>query len=672
MKLNKNKPLPTPNLMDPDKLYEAEIIQEKELFHSFQLFENLFAPIISSNRQKFIFKINSKFYMIILDVIETNIKLTVLTDFNISTKINVGGEQMVFCYAKKFSLDDLKKINKIFKLCDNSTDIIEVFEKIFIDEENKPMMSEDKEKFIIMKKIQLSSNSLQKNLSNYIKFELPKLFKKFTYINKNCINDLCNRYNKMNISINNTNANSFDFKNDLENRIENLEQKNNELINIIKETQTKKQKRMDSLERDICLIDELLDNISEHNSVKCGESPKKLLGKKKLSSFSTCSDISNLQIKKNNSKTIINQINEINEEENNECFNLLSELKQENNNEQNDTNKSSKNKHNISENLSIITKNYEEESTSNYLYGEENSSMEINEDISLFNNKHSNIIINNTNTVTNIINNNINNVNNVNSSNNSNNTNTTNNIINKNEIKEKLPSKKDININLNNNHNKKNCNNDINDSKNNIIDSYNMIGCTIKQNQKINNNQKNFINNNDLINIDSKILFSNSELDFVLNYITNFLGKKIIRSLKIYRATEDGDQAEIFHNQCDGSSPVLILISTTNGKKFGGFSSIGFNSKNISLIDDFAFIFNINKKKIFHVKKNCYAIDCFANMGPCFSGNNIKIPNGFFGKTCSVSVKENNFETKENFELNDGEKFFCVSELEVFEFLEMK
>ena len=57
MNICENISIPTLNQIDPDKLYEAKIIQDKDLFHSFQIFENLFAPIISSNRQKFLKKI---------------------------------------------------------------------------------------------------------------------------------------------------------------------------------------------------------------------------------------------------------------------------------------------------------------------------------------------------------------------------------------------------------------------------------------------------------------------------------------------------------------------------------------------------------------------------------------------------------------------------------------
>ena len=48
----------------------------------------------------------------------------------------------------------------------------------------------------------------------------------------------------------------------------------------------------------------------------------------------------------------------------------------------------------------------------------------------------------------------------------------------------------------------------------------------------------------------------------------------------LYRVSELGPSAELFHKFCDNKGPTLILVKTATGHIFGGFNSIGF--KNIS------------------------------------------------------------------------------------------
>ena len=118
------------------------------------------------------------------------------------------------------------------------------------------------------------------------------------------------------------------------------------------------------------------------------------------------------------------------------------------------------------------------------------------------------------------------------------------------------------------------------------------------------------------IEIKSDII-TNDDIDFIKEKLSP--NKKMFLDL-IYKCDESNDTPEIFHKQCDGKKNVLVLIETTEGVKFGGFTSIGFNSNSTFTKANSAFIFSVDKRKIYQVKMNKDAIYCGSIYGPCFCG----------------------------------------------------
>ena len=106
--------------------------------------------------------------------------------------------------------------------------------------------------------------------------------------------------------------------------------------------------------------------------------------------------------------------------------------------------------------------------------------------------------------------------------------------------------------------------------------------------------------------------------------------------------------------------------------RFGGFTSVGFNSTSGNTLDNNAFIFSIDKRIIYNVKKNKEAIYCYSTYGPCFLGTlffyNIYIGgNHFLKEECNTSPsKDNAYYIKYDYELNNSNKNFYISNLEIF------
>ena len=88
----------------------------------------------------------------------------------------------------------------------------------------------------------------------------------------------------------------------------------------------------------------------------------------------------------------------------------------------------------------------------------------------------------------------------------------------------------------------------------------------------------------------------------------------------IYRATDDGDTASMFHKKCDNLSPLLILIKTTKHRRFGGFTQETFESceKPKGKLDGSPFIFSLDKLKSYDVQEGQNAICSFKSNGPIF------------------------------------------------------
>ena len=177
---------------------------------------------------------------------------------------------------------------------------------------------------------------------------------------------------------------------------------------------------------------------------------------------------------------------------------------------------------------------------------------------------------------------------------------------------------------------------------------------------KIENNLNYFENSN--------IINNEIDIGFLINRLE--LNGKIKNFDLLYSATKDGSNPSNFHKKCDNIINTLTVIQTTKNIIFGGFIHEEWVSYNRSYKDEKAFCFSLNKKKIYNIIEDKYAISCGKNLGPCFysSPNHIIHFDGNFltkqQHTCKKPVSYSDF--SEDYELNNGEKQFYVKELEIY------
>ena len=139
-----------------------------------------------------------------------------------------------------------------------------------------------------------------------------------------------------------------------------------------------------------------------------------------------------------------------------------------------------------------------------------------------------------------------------------------------------------------------------------------------------------------------------------------------VKFFLLYRASEHGDKAKTFHEKCDNHQYTLVLVETTKGARFGGFTTKTWDGKCVKKIDNNAFVFSIDKNKIYDVRKNDFAIGGYPKFGPVFFGCQIRIYDDFFTKGGSTCHKGLNYNTTIDYELNNGEQNFIVKDIEVY------
>ena len=164
--------------------------------------------------------------------------------------------------------------------------------------------------------------------------------------------------------------------------------------------------------------------------------------------------------------------------------------------------------------------------------------------------------------------------------------------------------------------------------------------------------------------IKGEIFQNNKELELISTKICGDYHK--INLTLLYKATIDSDRAEVFHEKCDNEKSSLILIKSTNGKRFGGYTSCDWKGNSIDKKDDNAFIFSLDKMEIYDIIPGEDAIGCYPNYGPVFLGCQIRIYDEAFTRGGTTFKKGVNYNTREDYELTGGLKKFNVEEIEVY------
>ena len=195
------------------------------------------------------------------------------------------------------------------------------------------------------------------------------------------------------------------------------------------------------------------------------------------------------------------------------------------------------------------------------------------------------------------------------------------------------------------------------------------------KNEIMEGNQTNNKLNNQILIKDSKIFSNIDQIKFIEKAIlrSDMLKNKKISFNLIYQATRDGDSINNFYNKCNGITHVLLILMTDKALIFGGYTDLAFifhSSGETVYKDNNAFVFSMDRQKIYPVKKGETAIRCCSCCCPQFYSSTIYLNKNFLkGNNSSTCLANEGYYLGFNsdYELNDGIQSYKVSELEVFQ-----
>ena len=150
-------------------------------------------------------------------------------------------------------------------------------------------------------------------------------------------------------------------------------------------------------------------------------------------------------------------------------------------------------------------------------------------------------------------------------------------------------------------------------------------------------------------------------------FFINLIYEINMEDIKIISNKEKDKIISNFYQKAKEMKNVILLILTQENNIFGGYTKKGFILNNFDVsnhLDKDAFIFSINKMKTYDVSNASeFCISCFIDKFPEFKEQIIfDSKNIIKGKT---GIKEKGFLTKEDFEINMGNKIFDIKCLQL-------
>jgi len=149
------------------------------------------------------------------------------------------------------------------------------------------------------------------------------------------------------------------------------------------------------------------------------------------------------------------------------------------------------------------------------------------------------------------------------------------------------------------------------------------------------------------------------------NIILNWFEKKPIRFIKLLDSKIDGDSTSAFINKCANKCPTILFVKTTNGYRFGGYTTKLWTKSNY-VKDDKCFVFSLDKKEKYNITNSPYATNYddnsffFGSAAVRLYNNCTSNQNNYVGNSSFSTVPQ-------NYGMNGGEQNFTVSCYEIYQ-----
>ena len=148
--------------------------------------------------------------------------------------------------------------------------------------------------------------------------------------------------------------------------------------------------------------------------------------------------------------------------------------------------------------------------------------------------------------------------------------------------------------------------------------------------------------------------------------IMTWFDKKPSKFNKLLDSKIDGDSTNAFENKCAKKYPTMVFVKSTNGYRFGGFTTVLWTNGSYGK-DNKAFLFSLDRKEKYNITNENYANFLSSGSNFFFGGAALCIYNNCTSNKSNY-VSNSSFTTvPANYAINGGEQYFTVSSYEVYQ-----
>jgi len=160
-----------------------------------------------------------------------------------------------------------------------------------------------------------------------------------------------------------------------------------------------------------------------------------------------------------------------------------------------------------------------------------------------------------------------------------------------------------------------------------------------------------FFSYSDILNIEEKKL------------LLSWMPKRPKKATLLLNSNKDGDSIKVVEEKCKNKYPTLVVIMTTKGNKFGGYTTQEWK-KGVNK-DSEAFVFSLGKKKKYKILNptNATYLNDWWGFGPY--ENAIVIYDKCTNQNSNY-IGKGTYDIKEVSELNGRENNFTVKSFEIY------
>ena len=148
--------------------------------------------------------------------------------------------------------------------------------------------------------------------------------------------------------------------------------------------------------------------------------------------------------------------------------------------------------------------------------------------------------------------------------------------------------------------------------------------------------------------------------------ILSWFEKKPVKMIQLLDSKKDGDSTSTFESKCAKKCPIIVIVKTTNGFRFGGFTTKIWTNGSYTK-DSKCFLFSLDRKEK-------YKITTDDNANYLSSGGSFRFGNVALRIYNNCTSNQNNYVSNssfstvpQNYGMNGGEYNFTVSSYEVYQ-----